>query len=869
MKTLKSLLTLFFVFLTGGAHAQDFVESINQSSRAEAGHRVIYEMNVGSFTQQGTFAAAQQRLSELKNLGVDIVWLMPIYPRGGGINSPYAATNFQKVNPAYGSINDLKNFVSRAHQLNMLVWLDWVPNHTATNADWVSQHPEYYTKSNGQMIHPNGYGDVYELNYGNSALQTAMNNCLKFWIDQADVDGYRCDYVASPTIPNTYWQSAISQLKNYKNKNIEFLAESNLTWDHYLDNVNVGFSYDYAWSFQTDLVNLGNGTSASSLKNIGTTMIDASKYNFSRMLYITNHDQNWNEGNHTLSAKYGDNRYLFTVFYYTLYGMPLLYNGQEIGGEQALNYFNDDKINWNSVDNKMKNTVRTLCALKHNQAAMGDKVAVNWLNTNNSNVLAYSRKSGNSEVLVILNLATSQKTVSISGLNAGSWSQWLNSSNIASGVSRSSLNISATQSFTIPAKGYSVYVREGAASNPTYNGEVYTPYLDNANEVSVFFETKTSANYAGWVWGSLGGGDAYCSNTAWPGDALVLKGRTASGAYIYKLTLTRTSSVPSNLIISKDNGNTKIYDGVTFTNHGYYVEGNNNSTRTISTKPAYTGEVYTPMLDNANEVSIFFETKNQTSYAGWVWGSLGGGEAYCQNTSWPGDALVLKGRSSSGAYIYKLTLTKTSSIPTNFIISKDNGNTKIYDGISFANHGYYVEGNNNSTKLITQVSDVYTPVLDNANEVSIFFETKTKTSYAGWVWGSLGGGDAYCQNTSWPGDALVYKGKTTTGAYIYKLTLTKTSSVPSNLIISKDNGNTKIYDGVTFTNHGYYVEGNNSSTRTISSARYLVTAIEQVENPATLKSDRQVIYTINGVRVDRPTKRGIYIVNGKKMILGE
>ena len=538
MKTIKLLLSLLALFVFGEVAAQDYVDAINQSSKASAGHRVIYEMNVGAFTQQGTFAAAQQRLSELKTLGVDIVWLMPIYPRGGGLNSPYAATNFQQVNPSYGSIADLRNFVSRAHELNMLVWLDWVPNHTATNASWVSQHPDYYTWSNGQMVHPNGYGDVYELNYGNQSLQNAMTDCLKFWVDQANVDGYRCDYVASPTIPNTYWQNAIGQLSNYRNKKIEFLAESNLTWDHYLDNVNVGFSYDYAWSFQTDLVNIGNGTSASALQNAANTLINASKYNFARMLYITNHDQNYNENNKTLSAKYGDNKYLLTVFYYTLYGMPLIYNGQEIGGDQALNYFTDEKVNWNNTDYKMRNTVRTLNALKHNEAALGDKVGVNWLNTNNGNVLAYTRKDGSSEVLVILNLGNGQNTVSISGLNAGTWSQWLNSTNIASGVSRTQQNIGSTQSFTIPAKGYQVFVRDGNSSGNSTGGNassgVYTPFLDNASEVSVFFETKNQTSYSVWVWGEQGGGEAYCSNTSWPGDGMELKGRSSSGGYIYK-----------------------------------------------------------------------------------------------------------------------------------------------------------------------------------------------------------------------------------------------------------------------------------------------------------------------------------------------
>lgn len=188
----KLLFTLLLGLMTGSVFPADYVDQINSAmEKRDEGRRVIYEMNVGSFTQAGTFAAAQSRLLELKTLGIDIVWLMPIYPRGGGINSPYAATNFMKTNPKYGTIADLKAFVSSAHELQMEVWLDWVPNHTATNADWVTTHPEYYAKSGGQMIHPNNYGDVWQLDYNNANLVNAMNDCLKFWIDEADIDGYR------------------------------------------------------------------------------------------------------------------------------------------------------------------------------------------------------------------------------------------------------------------------------------------------------------------------------------------------------------------------------------------------------------------------------------------------------------------------------------------------------------------------------------------------------------------------------------------------------------------------------------------------------------------------------------------------------
>ena len=324
---MKRIIIYLLAFLPLHLFAGDYVDDINTATNNEVGHQVIYEMNIGSFTQAGTFTAAQQRLDELKTLGVDIVWLMPIYPRGGGINSPYAATDFQQVNPAYGTIDDLKALVVRAHELNMEVWLDWVPNHTATNADWVTSHPEYYSKNgSGQMIHPNNYNDVYQLDYNNSDLVNAMNDCLKFWIDQTDIDGYRCDYVSSNSIPTSYWQAAIPEIKGYKTgKTITFLGEADIAQDA-TRLKNAGFDYDYAWGYQSSLANYGSaGVYASTLKANANTMMNAStNVSFGRMLYVTNHDQNWNENKKTLTQKYGSNRYPLTVLAYTLYGMPLI-----------------------------------------------------------------------------------------------------------------------------------------------------------------------------------------------------------------------------------------------------------------------------------------------------------------------------------------------------------------------------------------------------------------------------------------------------------------------------------------------------------------------------------------------------------------
>jgi hypothetical protein len=269
---------------------------------------------------------------------------------------------------------------------------------------------------------------------------------------------------------------------------------------------------------------------------------------------------------------------------YTLYGMPLIYNGQEVGGNQALNYFDDTKINWTTKDDKMRNTIRTLTALKHAVPALDDKTDVNWvtLNPANSNVLAYKRKAGNSEILVVLNMATQASSATLTGITAGDWSLWLNSETIVQGVSRKQQTFSSTQTITLDAKGYRVYVKGTFSEEEPPAPEVYVPTLNNSDEVSVFFETATVDTYAVWAWGTLGGGEAYCTNTSWPGDDMMLMGQTATGSYVYKCILTKTNEIPQYLIISKNGGDAKIYDGITFVNHGYYVEGQTTPTQIIS-----------------------------------------------------------------------------------------------------------------------------------------------------------------------------------------------------------------------------------------------------------------------------------------------
>ena len=452
-----SLLLTAAMFLSG-CTGESSLLSVDFTEPVSDQNRVIYQLNVGAFTPEGTFCAAQQQLDRLDTLGVDILWLMPVYPRGATMDSPYASMDFRQVNPAYGTVSDMEAFVAAAHERGMKVWLDWVPNHVAVENPWVTTHPEYFTHdAGGQMIHPHGWGDVYELNYQNVELVETMNEALKFWVSAADIDGFRFDYVSSPTIPLQYWHDVIRELKE-DNPSLEFLSEADITSPENHRINPCGFDYDYAWDFQSALAwRFGpEQIQADSLRDICQELLRASKtVENRRMVYLTNHDQNYNDGGHTLKDFYGDNRYNLTVLEFTFYGMPLLYQGQEIGDPDTLNYFTDARVQWNRVDPKMLNTVRTLIALHHTQSALAADAPVSFVTTSDPHVLAYQR----GPVLVVLNLGKTDVLVNLCDIAAGSYDQWLSSATITQGPSCRTTTLAPDSPVKLEAGGYSVYVR--------------------------------------------------------------------------------------------------------------------------------------------------------------------------------------------------------------------------------------------------------------------------------------------------------------------------------------------------------------------------------------------------------------------------
>jgi len=157
---------------------------------------VFYQVNMRAFSAAGNFQSVTARLDSIKALGVNVVYLMPIYPVGTlrGINSPYAVKDYKAVASEFGTLDDLRTLVNEAHTRNMSVMLDWVANHTSWDNPWITNKTWYQQNTAGNIISPAGYSDVAQLNFKNDTMRAAMIEALRYWVFNANIDGYRFDF---------------------------------------------------------------------------------------------------------------------------------------------------------------------------------------------------------------------------------------------------------------------------------------------------------------------------------------------------------------------------------------------------------------------------------------------------------------------------------------------------------------------------------------------------------------------------------------------------------------------------------------------------------------------------------------------------
>lgn len=411
---------------------------------------VVYEMNVRQQSAEGSFAAAEARLPFLKELGVDIVWLMPIHPIGelgrkGTLGSYYAIRNYYEVNPEFGTMEDFESFLAKAHELDMRVILDYVANHTSPDAAWVTEKPaEWYVRdSTGKPIVQYDWTDISKLNYECEEVHAAMYDVLKFWIEKG-VDGFRCDVAGE--VPDAYWTKAWAELKKL-NPDIYLLAEG--------EGVNFhtdGFDATYGWKLLHIMNDIAKGdkTTADLKAWIAEFTSEYPREAF-RLLFTSNHDENSWSG--TEFERYGEGAETFAAMTYVLpQAQPLIYTGQEVGYDHRFAFFEKDPIpGWEP--NRWTDFYKKLNAMRHSNVALasgergGELVYVEGAP---ESVLAFSREVEQNKVVSLFNFSEEAASVVVTAAIAGEYTN---------AISGEKVTLVADEQIDLAAWGYMILTK--------------------------------------------------------------------------------------------------------------------------------------------------------------------------------------------------------------------------------------------------------------------------------------------------------------------------------------------------------------------------------------------------------------------------
>ncbi len=375
----------------------------------------IYEVNTRQYTAEGTFEAFEEHLDRLADMGVDILWFMPIQPIGekerkGPLGSYYSIRDYTAANPEFGTLEDFKRVVDGAHDRGMYVILDWVANHTAWDHYWTETNPEYYeTDEDGNFFPPiEDWSDVIQLDYENPDLRDAMIQEMRFWIEEIGIDGFRCD--VADYVPTDFWIRARAELEEIKPIYLLAEAETPELHEH-------AFESGYGWRFHHIMNDVAAGEKTVEAMD-EYFFVDAAggfPYGSYKMYFITNHDENSWAG--TVFDRLGDGKEAFAVLTATIPGTILIYSGQEAGLDHMLEFFEKDEIDWSDI--RYEDFYRTLLNLKSDNEALwngefgGDMHRVTT--SHDEQVFAFTREKNDDKVFVLLNLSDQPLEVELMG----------------------------------------------------------------------------------------------------------------------------------------------------------------------------------------------------------------------------------------------------------------------------------------------------------------------------------------------------------------------------------------------------------------------------------------------------------------------
>ena len=341
---------------------------------------------------------------------------MPIHPIGekgrkGDFGSPYSIKDYYAVDPNYGTLEDYKKLVAAAHQRGMKVVMDIVANHTAWDSVMMTNKSFYKQDAAGNVIPPvQSWRDVAGLNYKSAELRDYMIAMLKYWIKEADVDGFRCD--VAYMVPTDFWEQARAEIIKVK-PDIMMLAEASKP--ELLVNA---FDIDYSWPL------LGTMNDVM-IHNAPATKIrqswEDSRRQFPKgalhMRMSDDHDEA------RAVARYGVNgAEAASALMFTLDGVPLIYNGMEVGdatesGDPAL--FDKLNIFWNPKERpQLRKIYHDLIQLRKQYPALRNS-EVTWLgNSEEAKVVTFQRGDDRDEFVVVINLSNRPVSGTIKDFNA-------------------------------------------------------------------------------------------------------------------------------------------------------------------------------------------------------------------------------------------------------------------------------------------------------------------------------------------------------------------------------------------------------------------------------------------------------------------
>jgi glycosidase len=403
---------------------------VNEGHTPEwAKNSVLYEVNIRQYTPEGTFKAFEAHLPRLKDLGVDVLWIMPIQPiseknRKGSLGSYYSVKDYKGINPEFGTMEDFKGLVNKAHEMGFKVIIDWVANHTGWDNQWITNHPEWYTKdSTGNIISPNpDWSDIADLNFDSQPMRRAMIDAMDYWVKNADIDGFRCDVAWG--VPQDFWEAATASLDSIKP--VYMLAEDE---DHpaFLEKA---FESNYAWKLHHILNEVAQGKKAAAdIQKYYTDSVNKYAPGTFPMQFITNHDENSWQG--TEYERMGDAVKTFAALTFTIEGIPLLYSGQEAGLHKRLLFFEKDTINWSNLE--MQKFYQKLVNLKHANTALWNGTAggpMVFAETSDPvNVLAFTREKDKNQVLAVFNLSPNPVDATVQIAQPGNYLDYFSGEN--------------------------------------------------------------------------------------------------------------------------------------------------------------------------------------------------------------------------------------------------------------------------------------------------------------------------------------------------------------------------------------------------------------------------------------------------------